>query len=75
MDKTIAIVTGASGGLGREFVKLLSKEKKLSEIWVVARNAQKLQQLAEEFGTKIRPPGKPQFCFSSGCVGQDFSLT
>ena len=38
MDKTIAIVTGASGGLGREFVKLLSKEKKLSEIWVVARN-------------------------------------
>ena len=58
MDKTIAIVTGASGGLGREFVKLLSKEKKLSEIWVVARNAQKLQQLAEEFGTKIRPIAK-----------------
>lgn len=26
-------------GLGREFVKILSKEKKLSEIWVVARNA------------------------------------
>lgn len=49
---------GSIRGLGREFVKILSKEKKLSEIWVVARNAQKLQQLAEEFGTKIRPIAK-----------------
>ena len=52
MDKTIAIVTGASGGLGREFVKLLSKEKKLSEIWVVARNAQKLQQRLKNLALK-----------------------
>ncbi|PNV62986.1 short-chain dehydrogenase [Clostridium sp. chh4-2] len=52
--KQIAIVTGASKGLGREFVKLLVKENDIMEIWAVSRNRDKLQQLSNEFGNKIR---------------------
>lgn len=52
--KQIAIVTGASKGLGREFVKLLVKENEITEIWAVSRNRDKLQQLSNEFGNKIR---------------------
>ena len=36
----IAIVTGATGGLGQAFVKRLVKED-LGEIWAVARNGRK----------------------------------
>lgn len=52
MAKKIAIVTGASGGIGHEFVKLLVNED-INEIWVIARNVQKLDKLQEEFQDKI----------------------
>jgi len=54
MKKNIAIVTGATGGIGREFVKLLLHEN-VDEIWSVARNMDKLNRLKEEFGEKIIP--------------------
>lgn len=44
--KTIAIVTGASSGIGREFfLSLNAKKQELDEIWVIARNAEKLEEL------------------------------
>jgi hypothetical protein len=52
--KQIAIITGASSGMGREFVKLLMREKNLDEIWVIARSEERLQKLAYEYGSKIR---------------------
>lgn len=52
--KSIAIVTGANGGLGKEFVKLLLQEENISEIWAIARNEEKLKQLINEFGSKVR---------------------
>lgn len=52
--KSVAVVTGASSGLGKEFVSLLLNESDVSEIWAVARSEQKLRELAEEFGGKIR---------------------
>lgn len=52
-QKTVAIVTGANGGLGKEFVRLLLEEENISEIWAIARNENKLKQLKEEFGDKI----------------------
>lgn len=52
--KNIAIVTGASSGLGREFVKLLLREKEVDQIWAVARRKQKLDQLAEKYGDKVK---------------------
>jgi short-subunit dehydrogenase len=54
MRKRISIVTGATGGLGREFVKLLLNEN-VDEIWSVARNIDKLSKLKEEFGEKVIP--------------------
>ena len=52
--KKIAIITGATGGLGQEFVKQLLKEE-LDEIWAVARNEKKLKELHEQFGETVRP--------------------
>ena len=52
--KKIAIVTGASGGMGREFVRLFAKES-LDEIWAIARSEEKLDALRAELGEKIRP--------------------
>lgn len=51
--KKIAIVTGASSGFGKEFVKLLTAEPELSEIWAIARSQDKLERLVQEFGSKI----------------------
>ena len=39
MPKQIAIVTGATRGLGLEFVRLLAGEECLDEIWAIARRA------------------------------------
>lgn len=54
-QKKIAIITGAGGGLGREFVRLLATDKKLDEIFVLGRNEEKLNSLVTEFGSKIKP--------------------
>ena len=51
----IAVVTGASSGMGREFVLQISREKKLDEIWVIARRTDRLEALKEEVKTPIRP--------------------
>lgn len=52
--KKIAIVTGASGGIGQAFVRELVRES-LEEIWVVGRNRQRLLALKSEYGEKIIP--------------------
>ncbi|GFP75417.1 SDR family NAD(P)-dependent oxidoreductase [Clostridium fungisolvens] len=52
MEKRIAIVTGASGGIGREFTKLLIEEK-VDEVWAIARNKEKLAALKDELGDKV----------------------
>ena len=45
----IAIVTGASSGMGREFVRQLGYfYKNLDEIWVIARRKERLEALAKE---------------------------
>ena len=51
----IIIITGAAGGIGREYVKKMLKEKGIDEIWAVGRTESKLVKLAEEFGSKVVP--------------------
>ena len=53
----IAIVTGASSGLGVEFTKtIINKYKDLNEIWIVARRKERLIQIAHEYkNVNIRP--------------------
>lgn len=49
----IAIVTGASSGMGEEFCKHLDL-KGLDEIWMIARRADRLESLAEKLSTQCR---------------------
>ncbi len=51
----IAIVTGASSGMGREFVVQLSDYVQVDEIWVIARREAALGELAHQVKTKVRP--------------------
>ena len=53
--KRIAIVTGASSGIGKEFfLSLKEKESELDEIWVVARSEEKLKALQTEISLPLR---------------------
>ena len=51
----IAIVTGASSGMGKEFVLQLSQYVQVDEIWVIARRKDALEALKAEVATPIRP--------------------
>lgn len=50
----IAIVTGASSGMGREFVLQLTQYVQVDEIWVIARRQEALGTLKEEVTMPIR---------------------
>lgn len=53
--KNIAIVTGASSGIGKEFfLSLKNRPEPIDEIWVVARNEEKLNALQAETQTPLR---------------------
>ena len=51
----IAIVTGASSGMGREFVRQLSAYVQVDEIWAVARRREALEALKAETPVPVRP--------------------
>lgn len=51
----IAIVTGASSGMGREFVLQLSQYVSVDEIWVIARRMEALESLKKEVSVPVRP--------------------
>lgn len=50
----IAIVTGASSGMGRQFVLQLTDYVKVDEIWVIARRCDALEALKQETACPIR---------------------
>ena len=45
--KRIAIITGASSGIGEEFTRQVCAKYDYDEIWIIARREEKLQELAE----------------------------
>ena len=52
----IAVITGASSGIGIDFAKEILKQRpEIEKIWVIARRKEKLEQLKEELGDKIYP--------------------
>lgn len=57
--KKLAIVTGASSGIGHEFVKQLDRyTKTLDEVWVIARREERLtalQRIITRFPLRILP--------------------
>ena len=51
----IAIVTGASSGMGREFVRQLSEYVQVDAIWAIARRTEALEALKAEVPVPVRP--------------------
>ena len=51
----IAIITGASSGMGRELAFQISEKEHFDEIWVIARREEALAKLKEEIKTTVRP--------------------
>ncbi len=51
----IAVITGASSGMGREFVYALDREEAFDEIWVIARREERLEELKARCRNPIRP--------------------
>jgi len=51
----IAVVTGASSGMGKEFVLQLSSYVTVDEIWVIARRREALESLQEAVSVPVRP--------------------
>lgn len=47
--KKIAIITGASSGLGAEYALQIEKRYFLDEIWLIARRATPMKELSEKF--------------------------
>lgn len=50
----IAIITGASSGMGRQFALQLPKWERFDEIWLIARRADRLEALAAELPVPAR---------------------
>ena len=51
----IAIITGASSGIGREFARQIPRlYKSLDELWVVARRTDRLKELVKESEVPVR---------------------
>ena len=53
-EKRIALLTGATGGLGACLLQELNKER-LDEIWAFGRNAARLEHLRTQYGEKLKP--------------------
>jgi len=50
-----AIITGASSGLGAEFVRLLTAAfPEIESLWLIARRRERLEQLAAEYGGSLK---------------------
>lgn len=50
----IAVITGASSGMGRQFVLQLAEKEPFDEIWVISRSRERLESLGSECRTPVR---------------------
>ena len=53
-EKNIAIVTGASSGIGREFLTLLLREEGIDEMWAIGLNEARLKEVKEMDKGRVR---------------------
>ena len=51
----IVIVTGASSGIGAEFVRQIDRDfSRIDEIWMITRNGKKMEEIASTLQNKVR---------------------
>ena len=53
--KKIAVITGASSGIGKEFAATLQTYGTFDEVWVIARRLDRLEALKEQLAFPVRP--------------------
>jgi short-subunit dehydrogenase len=51
---SIAIITGASSGIGMEFARQIKKEFGINEFWFVARRRERMEALQKELGVSAK---------------------
>ena len=49
----IAIITGATGGIGQKFIEKISEQEDIDKIWAVGRNRDKLNAMADRYDKVI----------------------
>lgn len=54
MNMNIAIITGASSGMGKEFAIQIAKTGKIDAIWAIARRKERLVKLQQEVSIPVR---------------------
>lgn len=54
IKKNIAVITGASSGIGREFVMQLINREDIDEFWCIARDKERLAELKDSFNKEIK---------------------
>ena len=54
MGKKIAVITGASSGMGREFLRQLDAAERFDEIWAIARHPERLEEMRSGLGAELR---------------------
>lgn len=63
--KQIAIVTGASSGMGMEFIRQIAeKYDNIDEIWAIARRKDKLFNLSKDIATELQRAESKLICMS-----------
>ena len=53
--KKIAVITGASSGMGRRFAETVDTFGRFDEVWVIARHEKALEELRDQVPYPIRP--------------------
>ena len=53
-NMSVAIITGASGGIGSEFARQLNKMLGIDEFWFIARREDRMLRLRDELGVKAK---------------------
>lgn len=53
--KNIAVITGASSGIGKKFTETLAEHGTFDEVWVIARREGRLEELKSKLPFPVRP--------------------
>ncbi len=54
-NKQIAVITGASSGIGYEFAENIAKLGSFDEVWLIARRRERLEEVKLPFKTRVIP--------------------
>ena len=70
---SVAIITGASSGIGAEFARQIYSSGEVDELWLIARRKERMEALGEELGAKYKVieatlSYEPVYCHRCGCV-------